>query len=128
MAYAEASDVTARWARDASPEEIALIDVRLEDVERKIKRTIPDLDDQVDAFANGDPGIDVLDVKQVESEAVLRLARSPEGYLSESDGSYTYQFRHDLSTGSLDILPDEWVTLGLSRAFKLIIPSPAIPQ
>ena len=92
-----------------------------------IRRVIPDLDDQVDAFANGDPGIDVNDVKQVESDAVLRLARNPEGYLSESDGSYTYQFRHDLSTGSLSILPNEWLTLGVSRGFKLVIPNPEVP-
>ena len=127
MAYATSEDVVARWAKQATPEEVALIDVRLEDVERMIKRAIPDLDDQIAAFDNGDPGINVEDVKQVESDAVLRLARNPEGYLSESDGSYTYQFRHDLSTGSLTILPNEWWTLGVSRGFKLIIPNPEVP-
>ena len=127
MSYAIPDDVVARWGKQATPEEIALIDVRLGDVERMIRRVIPDLDDQVDAFANGDPGIDVNDVKQVESDAVLRLARNPEGYLSESDGSYTYQFRHDLSTGSLSILPNEWLTLGVSRGFKLVIPNPEVP-
>ena len=123
MAYAVAADVTARWARDATTEEIALIDVRLEDVERKIKRTIPDLDQQI---VDGD--ILEADVVQVEADAVLRLARNPEGYLSESDGSYTYQLRHDLAVGRLTIMADEWEALGVTRTFTLIIPSPAIPQ
>lgn len=123
MAYATTDDVTARWARDATPEEIALIEVRLEDVERKIKRTIPDLDQQI---TDGD--IDEADVVQVEADAVLRLARNPEGYLSESDGSYTYQLRHDLAVGSLEILPDEWVSLGVTRTFVLVIPNPNIPE
>ena len=122
MAYADAADVTARWARDATPEEITLIEVRLEDVERKIKRTIPDLDDLVTATT-----IAEADVVQVEADAVLRLARNPEGYLSESDGSYTYQLRHDLAVGRLEILADEWQALGVTRTFALIIPSPVIP-
>ena len=122
MAYADAADVTARWARDATPEEITLIEVRLEDVERKIKRTIPDLDAQVT-----DTTIAEADVVQVEADAVLRLARNPEGYLSESDGSYTYQLRHDLAVGRLEILADEWQALGVTRTFALIIPSPVIP-
>jgi len=122
VAYAVAADVTARWARDATPEEITLIDVRLEDVERKIKRTIPDLDAQVTATT-----IAEADVVQVEADAVLRLARNPEGYLSESDGSYTYQLRHDLAVGRLEILADEWQALGVTRTFALIIPSPIIP-
>ena len=122
MAYAVAADVTARWAREATTEEIALIDVRLEDVERKIKRTIVDLDQQI---SDGD--ILEADVVQVEADAVLRLARNPEGYLSESDGSYTYQLRHDLAVGRLVIMADEWEALGVTRTFTLIIPSPEMP-
>jgi len=82
MAQATASDVTARWARSATTEETALINVRLADVERIIKRRISDLD----AKCAADP-VFKADVVQVEADAVLRLVRNPEGYLSETDGS-----------------------------------------
>lgn len=118
-AYATASDVAARWGKavaDLDPEIVALIEVRLGDVERKIKRRIKDLDEQIDADK-----IDVEDVKQVESDAVLRLARNPEGYMSESDGNYTYMLRSDLSSGKLEILPEEWDTLGVTASGMYII-------
>ena len=82
MSYASASDVQARLGRELTEEETDLIDVRLDDVERMIKRRIPDLDDQITA---GD--LDVEDVKQVEADAVLRLVSNPEGYFSETDGN-----------------------------------------
>lgn len=118
-AYATAGDVAARWGKavaDLDSEIVALIEVRLGDVERLIKRRIKDLDAQI---VSGK--IDVEDVKQVESDAVLRLARNPEGYMSESDGNYTYMLRSDLSSGKLEILPDEWETLGVSASGMFII-------
>lgn len=124
MAYASASDVTARWARTPTDEEAALIDVRLEDAERLIRRRIPDLDDRVDAGTLLEE-----DVIQVEAEAVLRLVRNPEGYLSESDGDYTYMLRQDVSTGRLEILSEEWEILGIRRKrFAVLVPNVVIPQ
>jgi hypothetical protein len=109
VAHAAASDVQARLGRELTEEETDLIDVRLDDVERMIKRRIPDLDDQITA---GD--LDVEDVRQVESDAVLRLVRNPEGYFSETDGNYSYQFSRDVASGRLEILPEELETLGVS--------------
>lgn len=127
MAYADSGDVAARWGKDVAnldAEMIALIEVRLGDVERELKRRIPDLDDQIT-----DETIDVEDVKQVESEAVLRLVRNPDGYLSETDGNYTYMLRQDLSTGKLEILPEEWEILGIvKRRFSILVPNPVMPQ
>jgi hypothetical protein len=124
MAYASASDVTARWARTPTDEETTLIDVRLEDAERLIRRRIPDLDAQVSA---GDVAED--DVIQVEAEAVLRLVRNPEGYMSESDGNYTYMLRNDIATGRLEILSEEWEILGIRRArFAILVPNVVMPQ
>lgn len=111
MAYASPSDVAVRWARTPSTEESALIGVRLNDVERMIRRRIPDLDTQV---TDGD--IDLADLKQVEADAVLRLVRNPEGYLSETDGSYTYMLQSDLATGKLVVTPEEWEMLGVARS------------
>lgn len=122
MAYATASDVATRWARMPSPEEIDLINVRLADVERMIRRRVPDLDAQVTATS-----IDIADVKQVEADAVLRLVRNPDGYLSESDGNYTYMLRSDLAAGKLVILPEEWELLGVVRSrIAFIDPNPVL--
>ncbi len=43
MTYAAAADVTTSWAKEPEPEVISLIERRLEQVERMIKRRIPDL-------------------------------------------------------------------------------------
>ncbi len=107
MAYATTDDVAVRWARTPSEEESDLIAVRLSDVERIIRKRIPDLDDQV---LTGK--LDVADVVQVETDAVLRLIRNPEGFVSETDGNYTYQFSHTAKAGVLEILPEEWALLG----------------
>lgn len=123
MAYAEASDVTVRWGKaDVEDEILALIGVRLDDVERQIKKRIPDLDTKVD-----DENF-LADLIQVESDAVLRLARNPEGYLSETDGNYTYMLRQELSTGELEILPREWNTLGVNKSgMFVIVPNVVMP-
>lgn len=121
--YATATDVTDRLGKQADSDLTTLINVRLADVERMIKRRIPDLDDQITAGS-----IDVEDVKQVEADAVLRLARNPEGFFSETDGNYTYQFRQDLATGKLEILPEEWETLGVSaNGMFVIVPTLVMP-
>lgn len=122
MAYATTDDVAVRWARALSAEEVALVDVRLADVERMIRRRIPLLDELV---AEGT--IDIEDVVQIESDAVLRLARNPEGYSSETDGNYTYTLQKGLTSGVLEITDDEWAILGLSRnRFFVITPQPML--
>jgi hypothetical protein len=108
LTYATTSDVAIRLGRELTAEETSLVEIRLDDVERRILRRIPDLDDQITA---GD--IDEADVVQVEADAVLRLVRNPDGYLSETDGNYTYMFRQDLANGKLEILAAEWETLGV---------------
>jgi hypothetical protein len=119
MAYASADDVAVRWARCLTPEECALVQVRLDDVERMLKRRIPELDSKI---TSGD--IDVEDVIQVESDAVLRLARNPEGFQSETDGNYTYQLQKDLASGRLEITDDEWDILGVRRSrMSVLVPS-----
>ena len=119
MAYATSDDVAVRWARTPSDEEAALIEVRLEDVERMIRKRIPTLDDLV---SDGDILED--DLIQVEADSVLRLVRNPEGYVSESDGNYTYQFNQQTSAGKLEILPDEWTLLGVSESGGLFALTP----
>lgn len=123
MAYAKPADVTTLWAREPEPEVLALIERRLEQVERMIVRRIPDLADRI---AAGD--IDEADVVDIEAEAVLRVVRNPEGYASETDGWYSYQLNGEASSGKLKILPEEWQTLGI-RPSKMctIVPNLVAP-
>lgn len=123
MAYATPADVAVRWGRELSVEETASVSVRLEDVERMIRRRIPDLDAKVTSGV-----INVDDVVQVESDSVLRLARNPEGYKSETDGDYTYTLNNDLTSGTLGITDDEWAILGVTGGGGMFFLSPlAVP-
>jgi hypothetical protein len=108
MAYAMAADVGELAARKLSVEETAMVDRRLEQVERMIIRRIPDLAAQVTAG-----GIAEVDVVDVEAEAVYRVMRNPEGLSMESDGNYSYQRSREASDNSLRILPGEWSVLGV---------------
>ena len=88
-----------------------------------IIRRIPDLDDQI-----ADGTIDVDDVIQVEADTVLRLVRNPDGYVSETDGNYTYLLAQDTAPGRLEISAQDWETLGVSaRGFFQMVPSYEMP-
>lgn len=114
MAYATAQDVVTLWAKEPEPEVMILIERRLEQVERLIRRRIPDLDTRVSLSETFE-----ADLIDIEADSVLRLVRNPEGYLSETDGVYTYQLQNDLSTGKLLVLDDEWTILGVYRLSRM---------
>lgn len=120
MAYATADDVVTLWAKEPEPEVMVLIERRLEQVERMIRRRIPTLDAKVAASETFE-----ADLIDVEADVVLRLVRNPEGYLSETDGAYTYQLQQDLSGGRLVILDDEWTMLGVFRLSRMSTIAPA---
>ncbi|AEJ92011.1 head-tail adaptor Ad1 [Mycobacterium phage Pistachio] len=116
MAIATAQDVENRWVRELSEEETTLVNTRLADAERMIRRRIKDLDDKI---AAGD--IDAEDVKQVEADMVLRLLRNPEGFTQETDGNYTYMLHQQLASGKLEITDDEWEALGIRRRGMFVL-------
>lgn len=131
MTYAAAADVASRWGKDLASFDTAttaLIEARLADVERLIRRRLAaavptrDLDAEIT-----DSVLDVDDVIQVEADAVIRLARNPDGYQSESDGSYTYMLTANADNNVLEILPTEWQTLGLlNTGMFIIVPTPVL--
>ena len=121
MAYATAQDVVTLWAKEPEPEVMALIERRLEQVERMIRRRIQTLDAKVAASSTFE-----ADLVDIEADVVLRLVRNPEGYLSETDGTYTYQLQSDLSSGRLEILDDEWTILGVNRLSRMSVITPNI--
>ena len=119
---ATVDDVALRWGHDPSDAESALIELRLADVERMILRKIPDIRLRI---AAGD--VHFEDVVQVEADAVVRLMRNPEGYISETDGDYSYQIAKELSTGRLAVLDDEWDALGWRKAtMSILVPEPQV--
>lgn len=128
MAYATADDVQTVLGRELAPEEVPMVERRLQQVERMILRRIPDLAEKISTDE-----IDQADVVDIEAEAVLRLVRNPDGYASESDGTYTYRFDQAAAPGKLLILPEEWQTLGIepSRMFSiapnLVAPAGPVP-
>ncbi len=119
MAYATANDVVTLWAKEPEPEVMVLIERRLEQVERMIRRRIPALDTRVSQSETFE-----ADLIDIEADAVLRLVRNPEGYLSETDGAYTYQLQTDLNNGKLQVLDEEWTILGVYRLSRMSTISP----
>lgn len=113
MAYATHEDVQSRYEQQLDSGLEAIVDVRLGDAERLIRRKIKDLDDRVDLDPDEDNYLDVELVKQVESEMVLRLIRNPDGYSQESDGNYSYAIYQQVASGKLSVTDDEWELLGL---------------
>ena len=120
--YATYSDVQARLGRALNLEEQTLVDVRLADVERAIRRRISDLDAKVAAGT-----IDRDDVIQVEADTVLRLARNPAGLYAETDGNYSYQFDREIASGRLEITDEDWSTLGVRKS-RISVLSPYFGQ
>jgi hypothetical protein len=120
MAYATTTDVETRLGRQLTPDETIQVGELLEDVEAIIKINIPDLDVKV-----ADGTIPLRIVVMVEVNAVLRVLKNPDAYVSETDGNYSYTRSTDGASGYLSILPIEWDWLtGGSEMFQIVPVSP----
>ena len=114
MTYATYEDVEDRFGETLSGTQITQVNVWLADVERRLRRRIPDLDDR----AALDPDY-LAEVISVESEAVIRILKNPDGFRAEAEGSYSYSTDVRTSSGFMLILEDEWTRLGASGAFTI---------
>ena len=122
MAHASTSDVQARLGRALTTDELTQAATLLADAEILIKAKIPDLDDKIEDLV-----IDVETVKMIEANAVVRVLRNPDGFISETDGDYTYQKDRRLATGALEIQEHEWALLGTSGGVFMLhlkVPTP----
>lgn len=123
MALAIPNDVQSRHLGEPlDADALAVIGVRLGDVERMLKNRISDLLTK----AAADPEY-TENVKYVESEAVLRLIRNPDGFTQETDGNYSYMVSQKVASGRLEILDTEWQLLGLKRGVFSIAPKLNLP-
>lgn len=117
MSYALPADVESRLVgRTLDAEEQAIIQTRLDDAEEIIRLRIPDLEDQIAAGT-----IRERLVVMVEAESVLRLIRNPEGLTQETDGNYSYSISARVSSGVLEIRPEEWRLLGVRSSVALLM-------
>lgn len=108
MAYAQASDVSARLGRPLTDDEVTQVNTLLGDVELAIKARIPDLADKVEDEDY------LATVIKVEANAVKRVVRNPDGYTAETDGNYSYQLNWRLNTGEIELTEKDWAELGIS--------------
>jgi hypothetical protein len=104
VSYATVDDVAVRLGRPITePAEIAQVGVWLDDVEIIIRSRVPTLDELVSA---GTPTETV--VVMVESNAVVRMVRNPEGKTQERIDDYSWGMPADPNAGTLYLTDYEW--------------------
>ena len=118
--YATADDVEELWAQEFTDAERTLVERRLAQAERMIRRRISDLDDRA---ADSDYRAELIDI---ESDVVLRVIRNPDGYESEQDGDYAYRFHPEAASGKLELSDEEWRVLGVSTSSAMFVFVPFI--
>lgn len=107
MTYATVADVSTRLGRPITDEnEVAQVAAWLEDAEAVILARLPGLPEMVSA---GTPTVATL--VMVESNAVIRKIRNPEGYTSETIDDYTYRYNEQVRRGDTFLTADEWALL-----------------
>jgi hypothetical protein len=104
MTFATISDVSTRLGRPITdPNEVAQVEAWLEDIEAIILNRLPDLPARV---ATGSPSVAV--VAAVESNAVIRKIKNPDGKVSEGVDDYNYRLNENARKGELFLTDDEW--------------------
>ncbi len=107
MTFATVPDVSTRLGRPiTNPNEVAQVEAWLEDIEALILARIPDLADLVTA---GSPTVQA--VVMVESNAVIRKLKNPDGKVSEGVDDYNYRLNENARKGELFLTDDEWELL-----------------
>ncbi|WP_280429728.1 Gp19/Gp15/Gp42 family protein [Nocardia brasiliensis] len=101
-------DVQKWMGRPLSEAERNLSAVLVDGVARKILARIPNLADLL-AKGRRDPETVVM----VQALSVCRVLRNPDGYRTESAGTFSYTVDSRVAAGFLTILPDEWRDLGV---------------
>lgn len=123
MTFATISDVSTRLGRPITdPNEVAQVEAWLEDIEAIILNRLPDLPDRV---AEGTPSAVV--VAAVESNAVIRKIKNPDGKVSEGVDDYNYRLNENARKGELFLTDDEWdlLTPGTPDGAWTIVPGGA---
>jgi hypothetical protein len=119
VSYATIDDVEARYGQALVGPEIIQVPIWLNSIERRLRKRIRDFDNRV----NLDPDYK-LDVIDVECSAIIRILKNPEGFKSESEGTYAYSIDSRVASGFMLILDEEWDQLGVNSGAFTINPTP----
>lgn len=125
MTYAQITDVQARTLRTLTADQLALAAVRLGEVERRIRRRIPDLNARCTASAEY-----TQNVISVEANIVADFLANPDGYTSETDGNYSYTRSRAQVDAALTPSLEDWRLLAANTAFVIttfLDPLPSSP-
>jgi hypothetical protein len=122
MAIAIVEDVATRLGRELDPIEVTQARVLLDDAESILLAKIPDLHTRITLGTLSESL-----VVMVESNAVCRVLRNPDGLFQETDGNYSYQVAQNVASGRLSILREEWEYLGVSSEIFVISPKLDVP-
>src|SRR4051812_632012 len=102
MTYATVANVAVRLGRPiVDPNEVAQTEAYLGDAEAIIFAKLPDIADQITAGV-----VPVETLVMVESNAVVRKLRNPDGKVMERIDDYSYGFAKDAAHGDLYITDD----------------------
>lgn len=105
--YATITDVSTRLGRPITdPSEVAQVEAWIGDIESLILARFPELNAAVDA---GTPT--AATVVMVESNAVIRKIRNPDGKQNERIDDYSYGLNEDARRGELFLTDEEWSLL-----------------
>lgn len=115
---AEVADIVARW-RPLSTAEATVAETHLGDAWAELKHHMSWVETGLDA----DPAtVDVVNVKRVLANMVIRVLRNPDGKQSEQIDDYKFVRSDDSATGELYITAKEYALLapaGTSSAFSI---------
>ena len=106
MTYAIPPDVEDRIGRTLDPTQMAQVEAWLDDVEALIRLRIPTLTDLV---SSGKIPLGI--VVMVECAAVIRVARNPDGKLTERIDDYSWTRDTSTASGRLYLTDEEWAML-----------------
>jgi len=107
MTFANITDVGVRLGRPITDaHEIAQVNAWLGDVEGLILARIPNL---LELVAAGFPL--AANVIKIESDAVIRKIKNPDGKVSEGVDDYNYRLNENARKGEIFLTDDEWAQL-----------------
>lgn len=107
MTYATIADVAVRLGRPiVDTNEVAQTNALLGDAESIIFAKLPDLPADITAGV-----VPVETLVMVESNAVVRKLRNPDGKVQERIDDYSFGYAKDAARGDLYVTDDEWAML-----------------
>lgn len=101
------SEVTDRYEGTVEPGDTTWVESKIDAAVRELLNIIPSIPTRI---ASGE--LEREFVVDKVSDAVLRVVRGPEGFVSEGEGEYNYRLNQRVSSGDLWFPPEDLEQLG----------------